>query len=111
MKKSFLFALLAVVTSAAHAQVSTSLLTCIPHQKGAPQFSVEFGGLTARLTLKLNVFNISYIGAFVDKNGDRWSIYENKEIRVSTTIPNDMYVSIGSGTGNNYNVISGAHCK
>jgi hypothetical protein len=111
MKKLLLVILLTAVFSISHAQVNTSLLTCIPSQKTMPQFSVQFFGSQARLTLKANVFSVPFTHATVDKKGDRWSVYENIEIRVVTTIPNDQWVSVGSGSPENYAVIAGAFCK
>lgn len=111
MKRLLLVTLLTAAFSTSHAQVNTGLLTCVPSLRAAPQFSVQFFGSQARLTLKANVFTVPFINAKVDKNGDRWSIYENNEIRVATTIPNDQYVSVGSGSSDNYAVIAGAFCK
>ena len=89
------------------AQVSSSPMKCTDTIKNI-SFSVHFKGGEVLLELKSNVYRIPYEYSFVSRTGERWSVYRNREIDVSTTLPYDKYVDVI--TMSSGNSIATAHC-
>jgi hypothetical protein len=77
----------------AFAQVSSSPMKCNDDRKNI-NFSIHFKGNEVVLVLKGFTHRVPYTESSVDKRGERWSIYENREIAVGTTVPYDKYVEI-----------------
>ena len=97
-----------VLNAQAFAQVKTGLMKCNDPSKNI-DFSVHFKGSEVLLVLKGFTYRVPYTESFVSKRGERWSVYENREISVATTAPYDKYVDIStmpSGTP-----IAGAFCE
>jgi hypothetical protein len=109
MKKPIIVLALLMISFNSFAQVTSPLLNCVDIVKTNFQFTAQFNGQTAVVSFKGWTYDLRFRDAYVSPQGERWSYYENKEIRVGTTFPFDKYVVINS---NSHHVsIASNHCK
>ena len=70
-------------------------------------FKVNFSNYFAIIEMRGWVQKVPYIASHVNQQGERFSVYENSEIRVVTTYPIDNYVSVRISGGSE---ITGGNC-
>jgi hypothetical protein len=100
--------MMCALNNQAFAQVKTGLMKCNDITRNI-NFSVHFKGGEVSLLLKGFTYRVPYVMSHVSAKGERWSVYENGEIRVSTTAPYDKYVSIF--TNPSFDVIAATYCE
>ena len=82
-----------VINSQAYAQVSSNRMMCFDSQTRI-HFVTQFKGKFAILELKGHAHRLQYINSFISLEGDRWSVYQNNEIQIATSLPSKKYISI-----------------
>ena len=102
------FIIASLLNNQAFAQVSSTPMKCNDVIANI-NFSVHFKGGEALLVLKGFTYRVPYTESFVSKKGERWSVYRNREIAVSTTAPYDKYVDIATMPTDT--PIAGAFCE
>ena len=103
-----IFCLLFLCNTKAFAQVSSNRMNCIDYASNI-QFNVHFQGNFALLELKEHTYRVPYYDSHVNNEGERFSVYRNNEIRVSTTFPYDKWIRVSSiSTGN---TIASTYCE
>jgi hypothetical protein len=75
-----------LLMSNATAQVTSPLLNCVDKFMKF-ESTAKFNGQTATVAFKGWTYDLRYVRAFVSSNGERRSVYENKEISVDTAFP------------------------
>jgi hypothetical protein len=109
MYRNTLSAAMLLLSLNVSAQVTSPQLNCVDSLKDNFQFTAKFNGQTATVSFKGWTYDLSFKGAWVSPQGERWSDYENKEIKVSTTFPFDKYVDIE--TARPRSTIASSHCQ
>jgi hypothetical protein len=75
-----------VLNNQVFAQVKTGMLKCNDLDEKY-KFSVHFKGREVLLLLKGYTYRVPYTRSFVARTGDRVSVYENREIKLTTMSP------------------------
>ena len=88
-------AILVWCSAAAHAQLSTEWLQCGEAVMGAP-FKIKFTTQTAELIYKGDSYSLRFNRAWRSQDGETWTDYLDDSLVVTTNIPSDSYVSIGT---------------
>lgn len=99
-----------LISGISHAQINTKPMNCSPTDPSRPVFSVEFQHSYVNVWLKGNAYRLPFDYAYVDGDGDKWSVYQNNLLRVSTTLPTLNLVSVGVGSGAPPQRITGGKC-
>ena len=90
---------------------SLPVLTCESITRDI-NFAIRPGERSLSLTMKNYTHNLPFHHAWVSKKGERWKVFANNEISVSTTYPYDNYFIVqtvrSSGMGD---VIASAFCN
>ncbi len=110
MKKLSIFILIYLVSALAHAQISSPPLNCTPNNPRQPVFSVEFQRSYVSVLLKGNSYRVPFEYVYVDGDGDKWTVYQDKLLRVSTTLPSHNLVGIQVGSGSSPQPITSGRC-
>jgi len=92
-----------ILSGVANAQVSVQL-NC---SKLSVPFTANFSNQFVIIQMKGWSQKVPYRYGHVSRDGERFSVYQNPEIRVITTYPADNYVSIRITNGDE---ITGGHC-
>jgi hypothetical protein len=82
-----------LLNTQAFAQVSSNPMRCNDPERNI-NYSAHFKGNEVLLVLRGFTHRVPYTRSFVDPRGVRWSVYENREIAVYTTLPYNKYVGI-----------------
>ena len=92
------------------AQVQTPDMFCLDINTGAI-LPMHFRENHVFFKFNSSTYNLSYSCGYVDKDGIRWSAYENNEVEVLTSIPYDRYVYLGTkGFGGEHARLAAANC-
>lgn len=110
MKKLSIFLFFYLTSAVTYAQISTPPLKCTPSISSKPTFSVEFQHFYVNVLLKGNSYRIPFDYVYVDGDGDRWTVYQDSILRVSTTLPSHNLVSIQVGKASSPQAITGGKC-
>ncbi len=78
----------------AQAQLTTGMLKCTSNNKSDIPFQIQFTGKDAILHLRNEMYQLKFSEFLVDKEGYKWSIYKNKQLTVSTQLPNKKLTSV-----------------
>jgi hypothetical protein len=110
MKRLSVFFLMFLTSASTYAQISTPPLNCTPSMPGKPTFSVEFQRSYVNVVLKGNSYRVPFDYVYVDGDGDRWTIYQDRILRVSTTLPGLNLVGIQGGSASQTQTITSGKC-
>ncbi len=112
MKQIFKVLFLILICTDAMAQISSNSWKCKPVDENLPYFEIKTEKNFVLVNLKGNTFKIPYDNFYIDKDGDKWDIYQNKHLRVGV-IANSKYASIGNFPYDSYNyvIISHGYCE
>lgn len=89
-----IFAVLLLFPTIAYGQLTTNLLNCAPDSKDNPPFKIQFQDKSATIVIRGNSYKLAFSKFSIDKNGYKWSVYQSKDLTVSTQLPGANYSNV-----------------
>lgn len=105
-----IFFLMYLVSAVTYAQISTAPLNCTSSDRGKPDFSLDFRSSYVTVLLKGNSYKVPFEDVYVDADGDRWTVYQDKLLRVATTLPSLNFSNIQVPSGSKKQVVTSGKC-